>query len=285
MSFATPAAPSSGIKWEAHKGALLVVGQPSRAGQAQKRPRAEEVVEQLRRRQHGPHPLEGLTHLVKVAGALAHVVDGDLDPCRAGERAEQLGLDEAPRRVVATEPPPGRAHDLLRLGGPHPQVGDAERHDQVVLQRAAAVAHRLGQDVGHADVALHPGGEQRLGRAERHVGHQVGEHGELDAGLPERGQHPVDVAEEHPVGPDDEHTLVLEREAVGVQQVGGAVERGRLRVRDRRSQDRQARRHGFRVTRSRRRSRRSRGTTPAAVRRRPRADPPSPRTPSRRSSG
>ena len=96
--------------------------------------------------------------------------------------------------------------------------------------RSLAVGDRLVDDQAHADVALHPGGERRVGRVESvagplHVGHQVGEDRLLDAGLAERRQHPLDVAQEHPVGADDEHALVLEREPVRVQQVGGAVER------------------------------------------------------------
>ena len=58
----------------------------------------------------------------------------------------------------------------------------------------------------------------------RPVGDEVGEHGQLDAGLAQRRQHLLDVAEEQAVGPDDEHALALEREPVGVEEVGGAVQ-------------------------------------------------------------
>ena len=64
----------------------------------------------------------------------------------------------------------------------------------------------------------------RRGDREVDVGHEVGEHDLLDAGLAERRQHLLDVAQEHPVGADDQHALVLEREAVRVEQVGGAVQ-------------------------------------------------------------
>ena len=63
-----------------------------------------------------------------------------------------------------------------------------------------------------------------VAEANRHVGHEVGEHDLLDTGLAERRKHPLDVAQEHPVRPDDEHALVLQREAVGVQQIGGTVQ-------------------------------------------------------------
>ena len=56
------------------------------------------------------------------------------------------------------------------------------------------------------------------------VGEQVGQHGQLDAGLAEGRQHLLDVAEEEAVGADDEHALALEREPVGVEEVGGPVE-------------------------------------------------------------
>ncbi len=57
------------------------------------------------------------------------------------------------------------------------------------------------------------------------TGHEVGQHDLLDARLAERGKHPVDVAQEDAVRSDHEHALVLEREPVGVEEIGGAVER------------------------------------------------------------
>ena len=56
------------------------------------------------------------------------------------------------------------------------------------------------------------------------AGHEVGEDHLLDTRLAERRQDPLDVPQEHPVRADDEHALVLEREAVGVEEVGGAVQ-------------------------------------------------------------
>ncbi len=51
----------------------------------------------------------------------------------------------------------------------------------------------------------------------------------LDARFAERREHLVDIAKEGRVGADHEHPLYLEREAVGVQEVGGAVQgHGRL---------------------------------------------------------
>ena len=77
-------------------------------------------------------------------------------------------------------------------------------------------------------VALDASSQRGVGRvagaAPLDVGHEVGEHDLLDARLAERRQDALDVAEEHAVRADHEHALVLEREAMGVEQVGGAVQ-------------------------------------------------------------
>jgi len=58
-----------------------------------------------------------------------------------------------------------------------------------------------------------------------HPGVQLAGGGEHDAGLAERGQHLADVAQERGVRADDEHAALLQLAAVGVEQVGGAVQR------------------------------------------------------------
>ena len=117
-----------------------------------------------------------------------------------GQCGVHLALDEAAGRVVAPEAAASGLHDAVGLGGAQAQVRQAERHDEVVLQRALPVGHRLGDDVGHADVALHPGREGAVSRGtEADVGHEVGEHDLLHAGLAERRQHPLDVAQEEAV--------------------------------------------------------------------------------------
>ena len=209
----------------------LVFAEHAPAGRLEQGLRAEQVVEQLRRREHRPHAVERGPHLVGVAQHLAHRPRADLvvTPTRR-QRRPQLRLDELPTAVVPAEPPPGRPHDPCRFLGAEPHVAGAERHHQVVAQRSLTVADRLVDHVGHPGVALQARG---LGPVvtvvaqaqELHVGHEVGEHDLLDAGLAERRQHPLDVAEEHPVGADDEHALVLEREPVRVEEVRRAMQR------------------------------------------------------------
>ena len=56
------------------------------------------------------------------------------------------------------------------------------------------------------------------------AGVETGDRRQRHAGLAERRQHVLDVAEEQRVGTDDEHTLALEREPVRVEEVGGAMQ-------------------------------------------------------------
>ena len=70
-------------------------------------------------------------------------------------------------------------------------------------------------------------------------GTRPGDGGQGDAGLPQRGKDLLDVAEEQRVGPDHQHALALEGEAVGVEQVGGPVEGHRRLARARAALDHQ----------------------------------------------
>ncbi|MEJ7720635.1 MAG: hypothetical protein WKF58_09390 [Ilumatobacteraceae bacterium] len=192
---------------------------------------AEQVVQELRRRQQRPHPFERCAHVAMRAHAgtdLAHLRCFITAPAR-GQARPQLVLDEAPAGVVPPEPPPCCLHDAHRLGDGQPHVPRPERHDEVVAQRPLAISDGTIDDVAHAGVPLHTHRFERLvrlaGGGELHPRHEVGEHDLVDAGLSERGQDLVDVAEEDGVGPDDEHTLVLQREPVRVQQVCGTVQR------------------------------------------------------------
>ena len=59
-----------------------------------------------------------------------------------------------------------------------------------------------------------------------HAGEQVAQRVQHHVGLAERRQHLADVAQEGRVRADDEDAAALEGAAVGVEQVGGAVQRG-----------------------------------------------------------
>ena len=183
-------------------------------------------MQQLRRRQHGPHPVERGAHLLGAADTVAHVRGSDVvAKARARERVEHALLDEAPAGVVRARSPPRVRDDRRALVRREPQGLDTEADPQVITQRTPAIAHRLREHLGHAQVALDASRHRYVGTAHAHwLGQQVGEHDELDAGLAERREHLLDVAEEQPVGTDDEHALALEREPVRVEEVGGAVQ-------------------------------------------------------------
>ena len=152
----------------------------------------------------------------------------DRDAGAVGQRGVDAGLDVAPTGVVEAEAATGVGHDGVALAGAEREGLQAEADPERGPQRALAVAHGLGQHPGHAQVALGPARHlavaafdaQRAGAVE-----EVGQHRQLHPGLAEAGQHLLDVAEEQAVGADDEHALALEREAVRVEQVGGAVQR------------------------------------------------------------
>ena len=140
-----------------------------------------------------------------VRTALAHVAGRTPSSPRhdGGHRRPHLALDPAPAGVVAAEAAAGRLTMRDRVVGAQAHVARAERHDEILAQRALAVADGLVDDVAHAGVALDAGRERRVdllaAGGEPHVGHEVGEHDLLDAGLAERRQHLLDVAQEHPV--------------------------------------------------------------------------------------
>ena len=144
-----------------------------------------------------------------------------------GQHAQHLRLDEAPPRVVRSGTAPGRGHDLLRRRGAQPQHAGSEGDGDVTAQGPLPGAHGAGQDLDHARVALERGHRGVVHAAHAHLGDEARHGREAHAGLAERGQHLLDVAQEQRVRPDDEDALALEREAVRVEQVGGAVQRHR----------------------------------------------------------
>ena len=189
--------------------------------------RAVEVVEQVGGREHRPHALERLADLGCVAEPVPHLVGLDRHPGAVGEGGVHAGLDVATAGVVEPEAALGVGDDGLALPGREAERLEAEADPQRVAQRALAVAHGLGQHLGHAQVALHPrrvGEVAALDAEGAGAVEQVGQHGQLHAGLAEAGEDLLDVAEEEAVGPDHEQALALEREPVGVEQVGGPVE-------------------------------------------------------------
>ncbi len=211
------------------EGADLRLGQRAGGGEVQQSRRAEQVVEQLSGRERRPHPLEGGADVGQGAEGLAHVGGGDrLPPPGGGQRGEHFALDEPPPGVVAPEASPGCLDDARRVGDGEADEPGAERHPEVGPERALAVGDGLVDDRRHPGVPLDPGGELGVALVARarpaHVGDEVGQHDLLDTGLAERREHPLDVAQEHPVRSDDEDALILQREAVGVQQICRAVE-------------------------------------------------------------
>ena len=123
----------------------------------------------------------------------------------------------------ARTPADGGDH-LGRVLGREAEHCGSERHLDVAGERSLAVPHRPGDHGGHADLTLEGRRARVVGPPDLDAGNEALRRAQHDAVLTERRQDLLDVAEEHPVGPDDEQTLALEGKAVGVEQVGGAVE-------------------------------------------------------------
>jgi hypothetical protein len=202
----------------------LVVGEVLAAGEAEQSARPEQVVEQLARGQHRPHPLQRLDDRRRLAYLRPQLGRLDRDAGRLGQRPGDLALDEAATGVVGAEPAAGVADDVLGLADGEAEVLEAVGQAQRRPERTSAVSHRLGQHRRHLLVALDPPDGGAVAALDVDPVDQVGEHGQLDPGLTERRQHLLDVGEEQPVRSDDQHALVLQREPVRVEQVGGAVE-------------------------------------------------------------
>ena len=202
------------------------------SGELEQRLRPEQVVQELGRREQRPHPVECLADLRGSPEGVLHRQRTDLRVVEArGERRPQLVLDELASAVVATEATTSSPDDPRRLLGSQPDVPGTERDDEVVAQRSFTVGDRLIDDIGHPNVTLETscgravGARPVVGSQELHARNEVGQHHLLDTGLAERRQHSLDVAQEHSVRADHQHALVLQRKTVGVEQVGGSVER------------------------------------------------------------
>ncbi len=216
--------------------AALVVGEEAPAGQVDQRGRPEEVPQQLLGREDRPHPLERLDHLRPPAHLPAEVsgVDGRLGrratpPGQAGEvlvvqMAPEQHLDLAAAGVVG---PGASLHGvddvgrrLLGQGQDGLAEGDADRPAQWPFP----VADGASDETGHAGVAFEAGRRPAVLAGRQRIAEEPPDRRQLHAGLAEGGKHVLDVAQEQGVRPDDEHALLLEREAVGVEEVGRPVQ-------------------------------------------------------------
>ncbi len=104
-------------------------------------------------------------------------------------------------------------------------VGDRDVLGQAPLARPYGARHHPG----HPGVTLQTRDVGRAVLADPDLGDEAGHRREGDPGLAQRGEDLLDVAEEERVGTDHQHALPLEREPVGVEQIGGTVEgNGRL---------------------------------------------------------
>ena len=208
-----------------HQQTTLAVVEVPRGRRTQQAPRAEQVVEQLGGGQDRPHALERLSHHRFPSHPLAHHLGTLLIARRVGERLEEQLLDVTAPGVVGADPATDLVDDLGRGLRGQRQALQPVGHPQRLAQRVLAIAHGPADHPDHAGVTLDVGHLGGVGAADPDVWDQIGQHGDLHAGFAERRKDLFDVGQEQPVRSDHQHPLPLEREAVGVQQVGRPVQR------------------------------------------------------------
>ena len=182
-------------------------------------------MQQLGRREDGPQPLQRRPHLVDAPQPVAHGLGADAVAAAGGQRGEHLALDEAAGRRCDGGSGAGRPATMRWLSAGRSRrwerpKGTTRSSFSGRSRSATALAMTSAMRASPLTLAANA----RLGGAEADAGHEVGQHDLLHAGLAQRRQHPLDVAQEQAVGPDDQDALVLQREPVRVEQVGGAVE-------------------------------------------------------------
>ena len=113
-------------------------------------------------------------------------------------------------------------------------VGARERHlavphaqDLVVLRQLRECAHRLLDDLRPRGQSLDPSHGLVVLGSSVHARHQIAQGHGHDTRLAERGKHLLDIAQEQARRTHEEDPRALEALAVGVQEVGDAVQRNR----------------------------------------------------------
>ncbi|MDR6117946.1 hypothetical protein QE370_001130 [Aeromicrobium sp. SORGH_AS981] len=120
------------------------------------------------------------------------------------------------------EQPTADVGELLGVEDEHVVLVEVAERRRLAGLRRRGQAPQHGQ---HARRALGRGGDRLVVLARADPVNDLAERAQRHGGLAEARQHPLDVAHEHRRRADDEHAAGLEASAVGVQQVGRAVQR------------------------------------------------------------
>ncbi len=110
------------------------------------------------------------------------------------------------------------------LAAPHAQLQPVDQQREVVAERPFAIGDRPFDHLRHPGVALQRAGLDRVDGADLQARAEAGDRRQLYVLLAERGEHVLDVAEEHRARADQQHTLRAEPAAERVEEVRGAVQ-------------------------------------------------------------
>ncbi len=146
-------------------------------------------------------------------------------PVLRDEPVEEHPLDEWTLRVVLAPAPlhPLEHSPAVAPRQPQPETVDGDAN--LLTGRMLAVVDRASEDGRHARVALHRGDRGLVEPTRVELRLQAADGRELHLVLTERRQHLLDVPEEHRARADEQDALAAELGAVGVQEVGRAVQR------------------------------------------------------------
>ncbi len=145
----------------------------------------------------------------------------------AGEHVDGLADEGALGVVVRAAGPPRPGTGLRDQVAVELDGLALDAQPDRVPRQLLAVADRGGEHLGHVERPLARRGRGGLRAAGREPRVELPDRREQHARLAERGQHLLDVAQERRVRADDEHAALRQLAAVGVEQVGRAVQRHR----------------------------------------------------------
>ena len=173
------------------------------------------------------HVAVGAQVLQRERAVLADERLAELAPVLLDEAREHLADERDPREVVRLVGAPRLRDGVAHVAAADDEVVAVEPDRHVGRGHALACAHGPAHRTGHDRPTLDARDARVLLAVGDDAGQEVGDGRAHDAGLAERRQHLVDVAQEREAGADEQHARALQQPPVRVQQVGRAVQRDR----------------------------------------------------------
>jgi hypothetical protein len=144
-----------------------------------------------------------------------------------GEAVEHFAHERTARQVVRLVRAAGARDRVADVLGADHEVVPLDPHRRLLLRHTFPGAHGPADDLAPQQQPLEPGHLPLVDRGRPDAGDEVAHRRGHHAGLAQRRQHLVDVAQERAGRPHHEHARAFQQAPVGVQEVGRAVQRHR----------------------------------------------------------